>query len=187
MSNSNTGTVSITVTGTDVIYVSRQIRHDLREIKKAYSHLIDDSYHERIYDAIEKFLYKQAVDKIGFSIYNPDKKNLVYHEWTYIVLLGDAIPASMQGTEGEGTGGQAVVKVSNLPANAKFTCWVVWSDSFLKLSDDEKELIIRGSGWELPGKKTFKGTYEDSGGFTNNGYYVKGQLGVEVRTYRKDL
>jgi hypothetical protein len=182
-----TKTIVITITAQDVLYVGQQITRDLTKIGDAYPNLINGDKILKLFQAITTFLIRNTVQKIGFSIHDPEQENLVYHEWIYVVLQGDAIPENMRGKQ-QGKGGEEpVVPVSKLPQSARFQAWVIWSDEFLKLSDEQQKEVLDDTGWGAPGNNPFKRTHKDFTSLSVDGYYVSGQLGVELQTYRNDF
>ncbi len=167
---------------TDVLYVAQQLHRDLRQIRKSYSKLLSHEEVEDIYDSVVTFLIKEAITNIGFCIYDPKDDNLVYHEWIYIVLQGDAIPEGLRDTQ-QGKGGEPFRSAQNLPSSAEFTAWVVWSEKFLDLPQDQQEEIVNETIWNMPGKSLFKRKHKHPTGWRNEGFYVSGQLGVQMQIY----
>lgn len=176
-----------TITETDVLYIGQQIHRDLQQIRKAYKSLVSEERVADLYDAILTFLIENAVDRIGFSIYDPNDENLVYHEWTYKVLRGEVLPENLRGTQ-QGKGGQPVPPVSKLPHSAIFTSWITWSDDFIDRHLDEQKKVVDGTGWGVPGEgTTFKRRFRNAMDLNEQRFYVSGELGVQVQVYKEHL
>jgi len=145
---STTEAPSKVVTLDDVRYVDEQIMADLEQIQKAYPSMLNDKQRADASRWIMRFLRKNMVNLIGFSIYDPKANNLVYDEWNYQVQRGDEIPVELRGTQ-QGTGGLEITPLS-LPASAIGTFLVRWSDNFRAEPKSEQENAVYGTRWSIP-------------------------------------
>lgn len=182
MSSTATSTGTVTITQNDVIYVGQQILCDLQELSKAYPKKLPGDKVLGLYNSYVTFLLSYAITRLGFSINNPRRRNLVYHEYRYEVDYSGGVPSAVGGR-----GGQPVTKIRWLPRSATFTSWVLWSDHMKNLSVREQEQIIQGTEWKIPGlNATFNGRYEDGSSY-NRGHYQRGPLKVELTEYRRNV
>jgi hypothetical protein len=161
----------------NVLYVGQQINRDLWVLSTAYPNKLPMQQAMDLFNSYTTFLANNAIGWLGFSIHDPVKQNLVYHEYRYEVHYDGEVHAA------GGTGGREVKKVA-LPGSAVFTPWVIWSDHMQHLSVREQELIVKGTGWNIPGRNgTFNGRYVD-GEWVGLGNYQRGALRVGVTEYR---
>lgn len=168
-------TGAVAVNQADVLYVGQQINRDLIELSKAYPDKLPLEKAVRYFNSYTTFLLNAAITELGFSIYDPLARNLVYHEYRYEVHYGSV-------TTG-GQGGHRVARVW-LPASATFTPWVAWSEEMLSLPEDHQEQIVAGTEWNIPSKNgTFNGRY-DNGNWSSGGSYGRGSLEVAMKIFR---
>lgn len=168
------GTVSIT--HNDVLFVAHQINRDLRELRKAYPDKLSEERASILFDSYTTFLADKAVDRLGFSIYDPANSNLVHHEYRYDVIYGGNVTG--------GKGGRPVTRVQ-VPGSAIFLAWVKWSEEMMRMSPAEQAAIVAGTEWDIPGKNpSFNGRYS-GGNWSNGGDYGRGSLGVNFQIYTR--
>lgn len=171
-------TDTFSVTQADVLYVAQQLNLDLQSLSKAYPSKLSLDYAMNLFNSCSILLYNFAVSHIGFSIHDPDQKNLVYHELRYeVVYGGDVVAIAPNGGRG-GRGGRQINPVW-VPNSAVFSPWVTWSQSMLSKSEYEQSQIVAGTLWGIPGKSGhFSLSYE---GITwrNTGNYYSGNIGAK--------
>lgn len=169
-----TGTVSIS--HTDVLFVAQQINLDLIELSKAYSDKLSYERAAKLFNSYTTFLLNKAVNRLGFSIYDPADSDLVYHEYRYDVIYGGNVTG--------GKGGRPVTRV-RVPASAIFLSWVFWSEEMKRLSPIQQAAIVKDTEWDIPGKNpSFNGRYS-SGSWSSGGDYGRGSLGVAFKIYTR--
>lgn len=173
--------MSFTVTQVDVLYVSQQIKRDLGAMQTSYPRIVT---WERIHDldlSFGTFLHNDAVTTIGLSIEDPAREHLVYHELRYTIsYTGDGSRV--------GIGGRAITPVA-VPASARLTAWVRWSQRMRNLPIEKQRQIIQGTNWGLPslpgqGGNSFVGKYS-GGQHTAYSTYASGPLVAEVEQFRR--
>lgn len=169
-----TGTVS--VSHTDVLFVGQQINLDLRELRKAYPDKISEDRVTTLFNSYTTFLINKAVDRLGFSIYDPADSALVYHEYRYDVIYGSNVTG--------GKGGRPVTRV-RVPGSAIFLSWVFWSEEMKRLSPAQQAAIVKDTEWDIPGKNpAFSGRYS-GGNWSSGGDYGRGSLGVTFKIFTR--
>jgi hypothetical protein len=166
---------TITVTHADVLYVGQQITRDLQVWNEIYPALVSAGRVLSLNDAVNTFLSNDAVARIGFSIEDPHQQHLILHELRYEISYTGAGPRT-----GRGGAASSAVRV---PATARMTAWVAWSRTMLSLSPEEQRRVLEGTGWSLPGTRTFNGRYVD-GHWTSGRIYSSGLLSAESQQYR---
>jgi hypothetical protein len=176
MTSSQSATIAVTVTQVDVLYVGQQINLDLQALSEAYPDKLSLQRATSLFNSYTTFLYNYAISTLGFSLYDPSNKNLVYHEYRYEISYGGQVSR-------RGTGGQPVRRVW-LPSSVTFQAWVIWSNHMLNLPIQEQRRIVQGTGWNIPGQNgTFNGQYV-SGTWSDLGGYSSGALTAKHREYR---
>jgi hypothetical protein len=169
--------VALTITQADVLYVSQQIKRDLMELSDCYPALVSQRRINELDIAVGTLLFNDAVNAIGFAIEDPIADNLVYHELRYRISYNG---------EGQWTGiGGSTISPVPVPARAKLTPWVQWSQVMLSLPTDKQRQIVQGTGWGIPGSSTFRGRYGDSC-FTCRATYGSGPLLAQAEEFRRD-
>lgn len=166
---------TITVTHADVLHVAGQITRDLRVWNQIYPKLVSADRVLNLNDAMNTFLSNDAVSRIGFSIEDPGQQHLILHELRYEISYTGSGPRT-----GRGGAASAAVRV---PATAKMTAWVAWSQTMLKLSTEQQRHVLEGTGWSLPGTRSFNGRYV-GGDWTSGPVYSSGVLSAEAQQYR---
>ena len=167
--------ISFTVEKVDVLYVAQQINMDLTALSKTYPKILAMDRAMNLFNAGVTFLANYAVSEIGYSVHDPNQKNLVYHELKYQLSYGGNV------TRG-GKGGRPISAVW-VPSSAKFTPWVIWSSTMLRLSEYKQRQIVSGTNWNIPGKNgVFRGRY-DGGNWKNGGDYRSGGIRASAREY----
>ena len=166
---------TITVTHVDVLHVTQQIKRDLQALMYAYPSLINANQVLDWHDAIVTFLANDAASSLGFSIFDPAENNLVLHELRYNIGYSGTGPRI-------GLGGAAITPI-RISRTAKMSPWVVWSSTMLALTIAKQRQIVQGTGWELPGTRTFRGRYS-SGAWKSRSTYSSGMLAAEAQEYR---
>jgi hypothetical protein len=170
-------TVSITVTHVDVLHVAQQIKRDLQALRHAYPALIDADRVLDLHDAIVTFLSNDAINSLGFSVFDPRKDNLVLHELRYNINYNGSGPRI-------GLGGATVSPV-RISRTAQMRAWVAWSSTMRALTTDRQRQILQGTGWGFPGTSAFRGRYS-SGSWTPRTIYSSGMLAAEAQEYRSN-
>lgn len=169
-------TTSVTVTHVDVLHVAQQIKRDLQEFRRLYPQQVDADRVLDLHDAMVTFLSNDAVTRIGFSLVDVTKRDLVLHELRYEISYTGSGPRV-------GLGGASMTRV-NVPRTAKLTSWVQWSATMMGLSLTEQRRIIEGTNWSLPGTGKFCGRY-DEGTWAGRGVYSSGVLAAESQEFRR--
>ncbi|MFI9387270.1 hypothetical protein [Kutzneria sp. NPDC052558] len=172
--------MSLTVTQVDVLYVSQQIKRDLGAMQASYPSIVDWKRINELDLSFSTFLINDAVTTIGLSIADPQQGNLVYHELRYAI--------SYTGDGGRvGLGGRAITPVA-VPASARLTAWVHWSQRMRNLPLDKQRQIIQGTRWGLPRPPGqpggFVGRYT-GGQHTAYSTYASGPLVAEAEEFRR--
>jgi hypothetical protein len=158
------------------MYVSQQIVLDLRELSALYPSLVEANEILDINMAWTTFFINDAVSVVGFTVHDPTRNNLVYHEKRYDIAHDGS------GTR-TGTGGSVGRRVA-VPSTAVFQSWVIWSQRMLGLSAGQQAQIVSNTGWPRPGAgSTFNATYQ-GGAWTEGPDYASGPLVARQRTYR---
>lgn len=166
---------TITVTHAEVLYVAGQITRDLRVWNQIYPKLVSADRMLSLNDAVNTFLSNDAVARIGFSVEDPGQQHLILHELRYEISYTGSGPRT-------GRGGAASTAV-RVPATAKMTPWVVWSQTMLRLPVEQQRRVLEGTGWSVPGTHTFNGRYV-GGHWSGGPIYSAGVLSAESQQYR---
>jgi hypothetical protein len=166
---------TITVTHADVLYVAGQITRDLRVWNQIYPKLVSADRVLSLNDAVNTFLSNDAVTQIGFSVVDPGQQHLVLHELRYEISY-----TGSGARTGRGGAASAAVQV---PATARMTPWVAWSQTMLRLSVEQQRRVLEGTDWSLPGTHSFNGRYV-GGHWTSGATYSSGVLSAESQQYR---
>src|SRR5690242_6383236 len=140
---------SYTIGQADVLYVAQQISSDLAALSQAYPTLVSPIEALNLFKSYSTFLHNMAIKHLGFTISDPNAQNLVYHEYRYEVLYGGEVRSLNPNGQAMGTGGKPV-NLMWLPASARFTPWLNWSDRMLRLSIYEQQQIVNGTQWDVP-------------------------------------
>ena len=166
---------SITIAHADVLYVAQQITRDLQVWRKLYPSLVSEDRVFDLNDAVTTLLANDAVTRIGFSVQDPGQQNLVLHELRYEISY-----TGSGSRTGRGGASSAAVRI---PSTATMTPWVVWSKTMLGLSRELQRRVLEGTGWSLPGTRSFNGRYS-GGQWTGGPVYSSGALAAESQQYR---
>lgn len=172
------------ITQADVLYVAQQVLADLRSLSQAYPRILSLDRAMDHFNSISNFLHNNAISELGFTIHDPLANNLVYHEYQYAILYGDAVrPFNPKGAA-VGRGGKPVTPV-RLPASAKFNAWVIWSPAMLSLSEWEQQNIVSATEWDIPSRGTAFNRRFVGGTWGDLGFYGRGYLGAKGKEFTK--
>lgn len=177
-------TESYTVSQADVLYVAQQINSDLMALSQAYPNLLPIADAMSLFNSYSTFLNNAAISNLGFTVHDPPTGNLVYHEYRYEVLYGGDVRSVNPQGQPMGRGGRPVNRVW-LPASAKFTSWLTWSNRMLQLSVYEQEQIVSGTGWDIPSRCSVFNRRFEGGSWSSLGFYGRGNIGTNVNEYRR--
>lgn len=184
-STSFSDTNTIVIVQGDVLFVANQINVDLQTIQLAYPDKVTIDEVMKLFTCYSSFMADYAVSQLGFCIYDPLDRNLVYCEYRYQVLYGgevrnlnpDGRPIRML---------HPLLQHSYVPLSARFTPWVSWSKHMLGLSRDEQARIVSGSGWSLPSQANHLDLKYDGLDWESLGLGGRGAIAVKgTRAIRK--
>jgi hypothetical protein len=170
-------TDAITVTHTDVLFVSSQITKDLRALRAHYPDVISEERLNSLTDAVAIFLINRMAEMIGYALVEPTRHRLI-QELLYRVTYDGAGPRV-------GTGGSNIKKV-DLPPGTELVPWVDWTKTFRDQPVAEQRRLLQGTGWNLPGAADPKlaGIVREGGRERERATYAAGALSVNAREYR---
>lgn len=168
----------------DVLYVAQQVLADLHSISNAYRHILSLDRAMNYFNSISTFLYNNAISELGFTIHDPLANNLVYHEYQYAILYGDAVRSFNPKGAAVGRGGKPVSPVQ-LPSSATFNAWVIWSTIMLSLSEWEQQNIVSATEWDIPSRCPSFNRRFVGGAWEDLGFYGRGYLGAKGKEFRK--
>jgi len=172
-----------TIEQVDIIFVASQVNKDIQSLSRAYPAILSLDQAVDLFNVLMAFMSNNAISAIGFTIYDPNDGNKVYHELKYQILYGRDVQPISQGSPRGGQGGQPVNAVW-VPSTAKFTPWIRWSDHMLQLPTTEQQLIVQGTGWPSPNQGgSFIARY-DGGHWNDIGNYFSGKIAASGKEYK---
>lgn len=175
---------SYTISQADVLYVAQQINADLAALSQAYPHVLPTARAMNLFISYSTFLNNAAISDLGFTIHDPSRGNLVYHEYRYEILYGGDVRSLNPTGQPMGRGGRPVNYVW-LPTSVQFTPWLTWSNRMIQLSIPEQVQIVSGTEWVIPLYSATFHRWFDGGSWSNLGFYGRGNIGVNGSIYSR--
>ena len=167
--------MTVTVSHADVLYVVQQIKKDLLVLSGMYPDVLSKDTAYTCHDEACTFVMNNAVTSLCYTIADPAKSHLVYHQLRYeISYSGNGSRVGLGGAD---------VGVQTLPSTAKFIETVTWSTTMRALPLAKQEEIVQGTRWSLPGKSSGLSFTYGTGTWQER-LYASGALEAHVHEYK---